>query len=1099
MKRKVITNPLRKKLFKGSFLLLLILFSSHLNAQITVKVANQSLKEILKVIETKSEYRFFYNEGLKGLDKICSIQVKNASIDKTMSILLTNTDINFKLEKNNLVVLVAKIKDPVQRSAKIKGVVTDEKNEPLIGASVIIKGSAEGTVTDYNGNFSLEGSENATLKVSYIGYNDKDFFLDGKTSVAIQLYEDIRKLDEVVVVGYGTQRKKDLTGAISVVNIKEMKKMQAPNIGQALQGQVPGVTVTTSGEPGSGADIQIRGIGSFSNVGPLYVVDGMILTASQREFNVNDIETMQVLKDASATALYGARGANGVIVITTKKGKDGPARIDISANYGIQNISKRIPMMNSLQFLRINRQAYENAGLEWPGEPAQGQVLTNTDWQNEFFKQGTTQDYNVTISGGSQNGNYLVSGNIFNQDGVVQGPTHKRYALRVNTGMTKGKLTFGENMLFSRTETKPMIGSPFIDLSRMPPIIPVKDANGNYGTGSPMYQTYGTNPIGAQQINDFLQTSNRVLGNIFAELNILKGLKFKSNLGVEYHAWNDREKTTFDQVRYLEVSNYTNQMTERRGDFTTLMLENTLTYAKKIQKHAFDFLLGYTAQETNWKQMSTTVHDLVPGFWVLSSGSKDIYMSGTDSEYTMLGMLGRINYAYDDKYLLQANVRRDGSSRFGENYRYGTFPSVSLGWRVSQEKFMSHTAAWLSDLKLRASYGTIGDQQAIGDYSHATYITNGEGGVFGPDQVLNVGAIQKGRANPNLRWESKTTLNLGVDFTLLDNKVYGTLEYFTADSKDLLVQLPTSWTDGTDYTPWTNFGKVNNTGYEISLGYKEQNAAFKYNVGMNFTTVKNKVLDLGASYREGGTNGVNRSEEGRSVGDFYVVKTNGIFQNWDEIYAYTKSTTDPVTGVATAGMIQPNAKPGDIRYEDANQDGKIDKSDRQFVGSPFPAFELGLNFSCEYKNFDLSLFITGVFGNEIYNNTKYWLERMDETSNYPSSLVPWTPQNHSTTTPRAVIGPNDNTLSYSDRWIEKGDYVRLKNLQLGYNFPKSILRSTKLIDTCRLFAGIQNLLTITSYSGFDPEISGGDIFGKGNDNGHFPPVRSINMGLQLSF
>lgn len=987
-----------------------------------------------------------------------------------------------------------------QSMGTVSGTIVDQQGTPLIGVSILVDGTTRGTITDLDGHFKIDtGAAKAKITVSYLGYLSQKLDVVSGVEVKIILLEDTKQLDELVVVGYGTQRKKDLTGAVGVVDTKEMKKMQSPNIGQALQGQVSGVSVTTSGEPGSGADIRIRGIGSFSNVGPLYVVDGMILNGGQREFNVNDIETMQVLKDASATALYGARGANGVIVITTKKGKEGPPKIDLSVNYGMQQIAHRIDMMNSLEFLRVNRQAYENADLSWPGEPAQGQVLVNTDWQDEFFQTGNTQDYNLTVSGGGRDGNYLISGNVFSQDAVVKGPYHDRYAFRVNTSMKKGVVTFGENLLYSRTQTKPMIGSPFIDLCRLAPIIPVKNEDGSWGTGSTSYQTYGTNPVGLQQTRDFLQTSNRVLGNVYAEIEILKDLKFKSNLGVEYHGWNDREKTTFDQVRYLEVSNYENMLTERRGDFTTLILENTLTYNKKIEKHAFDLLAGYTAQETKWKQMTSTVHDLVPGFWVLSAGKEDIVVSGNDSEYAMLSMLGRINYAYDDKYLVQANVRRDGSSRFGANYRYGIFPSASLGWRASQENFFEGARKYIDDLKLRASYGTIGDQQTIGDYDYSTYISVGEGGIFGADQVLNVGAIQKGRSNPNLRWESKTTLNLGVDFSALNNRLYGSLEYFSANSKDILVKLPISWTDGTDITPWTNFGKVNNQGFELTIGFKEQSKDFKYNASLNITSVKNKVLELGQSYREGGSNGVNRSEEGRSVGDFYVVRTDGIFQNWDEVYAHTYTTTDADTGAETTTLIQPNAKPGDIRYKDINNDGQINKDDREFIGSPFPDYEVGLQFSCEYKNFDLSMFMTAVAGNMIYSNTKYWLERMDETSNLPAGLQPWTEQNHSTTTPRAVMGPNENTLSYSDRWIEKGDYVRMKNLQLGYNFPKNMLKQTKVVESCRLFAGVQNLFTLTKYSGYDPEISGGDIFGKGNDNGHFPPVRSFNAGVQISF
>ena len=984
-------------------------------------------------------------------------------------------------------------------SDHVAGVVYDQAGATIIGVSVVIEGTTRGTITDISGNFNLQiGSAKVKLTFSYIGFISQTVEVTPGSTLKITLVEESKQLEGVVVVGYGTQRKKDLTGAVAVVDIKEMKKMQPPTIGQALQGQVSGVSVSTSGEPGSTADIRIRGIGSFSNVGPLYVVDGMILTGGHPEFNVNDVESMQVLKDASATALFGARGANGVIIITTKKGKEGKTHIELSANYGVQQIANRIDMMNSLDFLRVNRQAYENAGKAWPGEPDQGQVLVNTDWQNEFFKIGNTQDYNLTISGGNKDGNYLVSGNVYTQNGVVEGPWHDRYALRVNTGMKKGIFAFGENVLLTRSQTKPMIGLPFIDLCRMPPIIPVRYDDGTYGIGSTMYQTYGTNPIGLQETRDFIQNGNNILGNVFAEVELIKDLKFKSNLGVEYNSWNDREKTTFDQIRYLEVSNYTNQVTERRGDFTTLIFENTLTYKKAIGKHSFDALAGYTAQQTNWKQMTSTVHDLVPGFWVLSAGSKDMVMSGTDSENSMLSMLGRVNYAYDDKYLVQGNIRRDGSSRFGENYRYGIFPSASLGWRISQENFFGNAKNYINDLKLRASYGTIGDQQAIGDYDYATYITVGEGGIFGPDQVLNVGSIQKGRSNPNLRWESKTTLNLGLDFAALGSKLYGSVEYFSADSKDILVKLPVSWTDGSDITPWTNYGKVNNKGVEVSLGFREQSNAFKYNVSVNMTSLKNTVQQLGQSYREGGINGVNHSEEGRSVGDFYVVRTDGIFQNWDQIYAHSKININSTTGDTVANMIQPNAKPGDIRYKDINNDGKIDKNDREYVGSPFPRFELGLQFSCDYKNFDLSLFITGVFGNMIYNNTKFWLERMDETSNLPANLVLWTPENQSTTTPRAVMGPNDNTLAYSDRWMEKGDYVRIKNLQIGYNIPKTILKS-KVVESFRFFAGVQNLLTFTKYSGYDPEISGGDIFGKGNDDGHFPPVRSFNGGIQVSF
>ena len=990
----------------------------------------------------------------------------------------------------------ATINAQLNSKINITGTVLTETGEALIGVNVMVEGLSIGTITDASGWFSINISSNNTkLIFSYLGYIQQTISVINKSTVKVILKEDTKNLDEVVVVGYGTQRKKDLTGAVGVVDAKEMKKIQTSNIGLALQGQVAGVSVTSSGEPGRVADVNIRGIGSFSNVGPLYVIDGMIVTGGQREFNVNDVETMQVLKDASATALYGARGANGVIVITTKKGKDGNTRIDFSVNNSIQSIAKKMDMMNSLEFLRINRQGYENANMIWPGEPQQGQVLQNTDWQDEFFKQGLVQDYNLSISGATKDANYLISSNVFRQDGVVKGPFYNRYALRVNTGIKKGKLSVGENFMLSRTDTRPMAGNPFIDLIRMPPMIPVKNTDGTWGTGSGSYKTYGTNPIGMQTINTNNQIGNRVLGNLFAEIEIFSNIKFKSNIGIEYFNWADTYRTEFQTIRYLESSTYINQLIESRGSFTTLIAENILTYSKKTGKHAFDALVGYTAQEYKWQGISAVSHDLVPDYWVLSAGNRDYQMTGGLSENAMLSTLGRINYNYDDKYLFQANVRRDGSSRFGENYRYGTFPSASVGWRISQENFYEPVKKIIDDLKIRASYGSIGDQQAIGDYDYATFVSIGEGGVFGQNQLLSTGAIQKGRSNPNLRWESKTTLNIGLDFTALQNHIYGSIEFFNSISNDLLVKLPVSWTDGTDVTPWTNYGKIQNGGIECNVGFREKTKDFKYNIGINITHIENKVLKLGESYREGGLSGVNRSEEGRSVGDFYLVKTTGIFQSWDEVFAYTYNNIE--TGITS--MIQPNAKPGDIRYNDFSKDGKIDKDDREFIGSPFPTFEFGLQFSCEYKNFDMSLFLNGVTGNLIYNNTKFWLERMDETTNMPANLQPWTPENHSTTTPRAVIGPNDNVLTYSDRWVEKGDYLRIKNIQIGYNIPANLLKKTRTLDSFRVFIGVQNVFTLTNYSGFDPEISGGDVFGKGNDNGHFPPVRSFNAGIQIAF
>lgn len=984
----------------------------------------------------------------------------------------------------------------------VTGVVRDA-DDVLPGVSVTIQGTLKGTITNMEGEFSIEASEGDVLVFSFMGYASEQIEFDGtQTRYEVILERRFEELEELVVVGYGTQRKKDLTGAVGVVDVEEMQKQQTPNLGQALQGQVPGVTVTSSGQPGTGADIRIRGIGSFANVGPLYVIDGMIMSGQQREFNVNDVESIQILKDASATALYGSRGANGVIIITTKKGVEGPPKVSFSAAYGMQEIAHRLDMMNSLEFLRLNRMAYENAGQVWPGEPAYGDTLVNTDWQDAFFERGSTQDYNLTVSGGSETGKYLISGNVYQEDGVVYGPWHKRYSLRVNTEMKKGILTIGENLSLGRTQTRPMNGVPFIDLARMPPVIPVYDENNEsgYGYGSNAYRTYGSNPIGLQDNLERIESGNRVMGNVFAELQLFSFLKYRLNAGLEYFTWHDREKHVYNQIRYLSASSYENSIYENRGDYSSYLLEHTLEFNKVTGDHRIDGLLGFTTQETIGKGMSGSVFDIVEGYWVLNSGDTEPNVGGTDYEHAMISYLARVNYSFRDRYLVQLNFRRDGSSRFGAENRYGNFPSGSFGWRISEEDFFSGARSVVNNLKFRTSYGVIGDQQALGNYDYTTYINVSEGGIFGEDQTYYSGAIQKGRENPFIKWETRATFNVGLDFGLFDNKLYGAAEYFNSVSSDLLVQIPTSWTDGTDITPWTNYGKIRNTGVELNIGYRQKTGDFWYDANLNLSTINTVVLELGDSFREAGINNVNRSEAGRSIGDFYVIKTDGIFQDIEEVYAHSIQLTDSISGETSTVLIQPDAKPGDIRYEDYNGDGLINNDDRQYVGSPLPKMEAALRLSGGYKQFDFTVFITSVYGNMIYNDGRFWLERMDDVANYPKNLEPWTEENRSTTTPRALIGPNDNAKANTDRWIEDGSYIRLKNLQVGYTIPtENLFGNEGGSQNFRVYAGVQNLFTITNYSGFDPEISGGSVFGKGNDSGHFPPVRTYLAGLQLNF
>lgn len=993
-------------------------------------------------------------------------------------------------------------------SGTVEGVVTDNKGEPLIGVTVQVEGTATATMTDISGRFVIRvNAENPSLRFTSVGFVAQTVKVTS-SPITVQMVEDDKLLDEVVVVAYGTQRKKDLTGAIAVVDTKQIEKMTLPGIGQALQGLATGVHVTTSGVPGSSADIVVRGIGSFNSVSPLYVIDGMILESSQREFNMNDVESVQILKDASATALYGARGANGVILITTKKGSDGATKIAFNSTMGVSQIAKRYEMMNSLEFLRINRLGYENADKVWPGEPAQGQKLINTDWQDEFYKTGITRDYNLNVSGGNTNGNYMFSVDMYNEDGTVVGPFYNRLTVRSNTEAKKGIFTVGENLMIGHSETKTLQGSPFIDLARMPPIIPVRNPDNpeEYGFGSSAYQTYGTNPIGLQETHDNRQYNLRIIGSAFLQLEPVKGLQLKTNVGIEYFNWFDKYKTINKQLRYLSTSQYEDELYEGNGAMQSWLWENTAFYKKSIGNHNFDILLGYTAQLSERRGNSVTGYNLTQKyFWVLDRVSREEGASpgigGSNSAVAMTSKLGRINYNYADRYLLQFNVRQDGSSLFGAEYRYGVFPGVSAGWRISGEEFMQ-SVDWVNDLKLRLSYGKAGNQGAIPSYQFATYIVQGDRvGIYGSDPQLYTGLIQNGLANGNLRWETRATYNVGLDFTLLNQHLYGSVDYFNAQLYDLLIQKDQSWMKGVDVNPWINYGKINNTGVELQIGWREIKRTFKYDVALNVTHTSNKALVLGGDeYYYSGIGLSSYSALGRSLGDFFVLRTDGIFQNWDEVYAHTATIIDPVTGQETTKMIQPNAQPGDIRYKDLDGDGEISvEGDRDFVGSPFPKFEAGLNFSCEYKGFDLNLFFYGVYGNYIYNNTKFWLERMDETSNLPKNLKPWTGEGTSNTTPRPYMGTTQNTLSTSDRWIERGDYLRLKNIQLGYTVPQNLLQATKAVERLRVYVGAQNLFTLTAYSGLDPEISGGSIYAKGYDDGHFPPVRTLTCGLQISF
>ena len=988
---------------------------------------------------------------------------------------------------------------------RVTGVVTDASSqEPLTGVTVRTNGGQRMAVTDIDGRYSIDAERTAVLRFSYMGFNELSVAVNSRKVVNVALQPQQKDLTEVVVIGYGTQKKADLTGAVGVVDMKEAQKTAATNIYEMLQGQVPGVSVSTTSQPGTMSHVQIRGIGSFNTVGPLYVLDGMIVN-DVNHLNPNEIESMQVLKDASAAAIYGARGANGVVIIETKKGKKGQPAFNISATWSMADMPKKIKMKNAADFMYYNEQAYINANSAWPAANYSlthtGKMIPNTDWQKAVFKTGFTQDYNALYTQGSENVNFAIGAGYMNQTAVMEGPEYQRFTGRINADATYGILKIGINSTFQHARNNETRSGSFANALAMPPVIPVYDPNeptgrGGFGYGSADFPTYSSNPVAIQKSHEGLQVDNRVIANAFLELTLLKHLKYRLNLGVD--GWFGRHKYINHAYTMRMASGETrfkDLLNENRDQRITTIIENTLTYQNTFGKHNVTALAGYTAEDVNWHWLMGEGYDQqVKGLWQLDLVAKQNNMSGSENERRQLSYIGRIDYSYATKYLVQFNFRSDGSSKFGPANRRGYFPSVSVGWRVSEEAFWQPLKEVIDNLKLRASWGKVGDMQSLGNYSYIPSIDhNGpyEGlyalfGLSGSEKI-HYGATQTSKVNVNLGWETKTTTNIGVDFNLFNSRLFGSFEWFSAKSTDLLLNVPQAWATGVS-TLWTNYGSMRNRGVELVLGWHDRVGELGYSVSANFSTLRNEVLKMGDAYVQSGHN---RTEVGRSISDFYLLKTAGIFQSMDEIYDYTTTLSD-----GTVKVLQPNAQPGDVKYIDVNHDGKIDDTDKDWSGSPLPKFEMGFNMSLTWKDFDFNLFWAGKFGHKIYNQVRATTLNFN-VDNLPADVFPWTWDNPSNTYPRMYANSTDNNKG-SDRFLEDGSYFRLKNVQLGYTLPLSL--SKKLgVQRVRAYVSGSNLLTLTGYKGYDPDIICTNVYEQGLDYGQYPSNRQLNFGVQVTF
>jgi len=976
----------------------------------------------------------------------------------------------------------------------VSGKVSDQNTgTPLAGATVKELNGQGGATTDDAGAFSLSvSSADATLVVSYMGYQSQEIALSGRKTVDISLVAGDAALDEVVVIGYGTVKKKDLTGAVSVVNTELLRDRNSQDIVGAMQGLASGVKVTSSGLPGQQASIIIRGLGSLTNNAPLFIVDGMI--GGEAHLNPADVESIQVLKDASSAAIYGSRAANGVVIITTKSGKEGPMKIQFDGNVTSTNLP-RYDLMDAETWKRYDDLAYDEAIRTGVAGVVsrQNHFDANTDWQEEMLRTGVLQNYNLSFSGGSKSGNYFVSFNRMVDDGALYGSGYDRYGFRVNTSGKKGIFSYGENFVYTKTDRKNLNGNPWADFIAISPTIPVKDeANpGGYGYGNPdRANNYGRNLVAMQELRPQDNPENLLKANVFGQLSLFDALHAKLNLAYTNYSGvtNTLRKSgnwTMGQgndAASLGFENY-------RSD--DILIEQTLNYKKRIGRHDIDAIGGVTYNtffgQTNW---ITKLDPLVIGdkyITSLDAATGITTAGGSYQKARILSYLGRVNYAFDDKYLVQATIRRDGTSRLPETTRWGNFASFSAAWRISGEPFFD--VPFVNDLKLRASHGTLGNS-SIGYWDYQAVINTAPRAVFGSPETKVLGMTQSRLTNTDLVWERKTTTNVGVDAVLLDNRLTFTAEYFHSKSKDLLVYLPILMSSGNEGgNPAVNAGSLANRGFEIETGWKDKiGSEFSYSASLNLSRVRNKVLDLGygrVEYYEF----LSKAAIGQPLGAFYLYRMLGVFQSAQDVENHKNSQ----------GMvIQPDALPGDIKYDDYNNDGIISSEDRQLVGNPWPKFEMGLSLGAAYKGFDIGINGYGRFGQDVWNGAAAAAADFANNQNNFNGIVPWTPENPVNDRPRIVFGDTRNSRGDQNRWLENGSFFRLSQIALGYTVPERFSRGIGL-ERVRTGVTLQNLVTFTRYTGLDPEFRDSGIFTIGADNTSFPNPRSVMFSLSFTF
>lgn len=1027
----------------------------------------------------------------------------------------------------------------IMANVPVSGRVTQGNGEGLPGVTVLVKGTNIGTSTDAGGNFTLSVPEGGTLVFSTIGYTAKEVAITGATpSLAVTLQENAQALGEIVVVGYGTQTKADVTGAIASVSGREIAAQPVADPAQALQGRAAGVTVVSnSGSPGGqgGVSIRVRGITSAGNNSPLYVVDGFPLPAATdgngnptgteiNNINPNDIESIDVLKDASATAIYGVRAANGVVLITTKHGKAGTSNINIDVYAGVQNVWRKPGLLNSQQYATLNNEARNNYNAQFPNDkralnplfdtPEKIAALPTTNWINEIFRPARIQSYTVGANGGSEKARYAISAGYFQQTGTIIGSDFQRFTLRTNGEIQLTKvLKVGNNLSLSHQEERPLanenneIGGPIQLALQAPPFRPAYNADGSfYEFGSLPNDNFGEeNPVTAALRPNQRNNRNRVTTTFYVELEPVKHLRLRTNIGADLQ-FNQNDQFYPSIVGSSKYQPQGASASSNSNYNPSYLIENTATYSNVFaEKHSVTALVGQSAQQFDYFYLGGSRTGYATNtLQILDRGpiNAQINNYGGNGQSRLASYFGRLNYEYAGKYLFSAIVRFDGSSAFSLDNKFGVFPGVSAGWRISEEDFLKDNAT-ISNLKLRAGYGKVGNPLNAGTFGYTSLINSNQntGYIFGAgSQLLNTGGVPTRLQNPDLRWENNEQYNLGLDMGFFQNRLTASVDIYTRTSPNLLLSRQPSYISGTSEPVPTNAASSRNRGIDLNVttnNFVSDGDGFTWSTTLNLSAYRSKILSLGGAQPfngqgiRGGSN-ITRYDVGQPLGSFYGYVADGLFQTQDELNAL--NTASPTKFYQSSGTA-----PGDIKYMDLNGDGVINDADRTFIGNPNPNFTYGLNNTFGYKGFDLNIFLQGSQGNKVYNLNRYYLEGglAAATNAGTIALERWTGPGTSNYVPRAVFNDPNQNIRPSSHYIENGSYLRVKLVTLGYTLPKSVLGPLHP-QRLRIYVSAQNLLTATSYTGFDPELgNNGQSFGV--DRGVYPQARVFLAGINVGF